>query len=79
MKVALVEYKFDAEEVLLHWIHLREKGSPALMLGDPWCFGYHENISEPKKISLKTTAFFGAPKQICIQIIQTIFFSFPTV
>ena len=33
-KVALAQYKFDAEEVLVHRIHLSEKGSQALILGD---------------------------------------------
>ena len=32
MKVA--EKKFDAEEAILHWIHVGEKGSQALILGD---------------------------------------------
>jgi hypothetical protein len=34
LKVALAQYKFDAEKVLLHRIHLSEKGSQALILGD---------------------------------------------
>ena len=56
MKVALAQYKFDAEEVLLDWIHLSEKGSQALILGDvkiPSIFAirkkYKKNVKRTQK------------------------------